>query len=150
MRIAVLILISITLLGSCRRKELLGPRKITAVGHFEYDVSTGNLTEIHYTESDSRIFSIKLKRDYSLGADISGTWQHSGAQQLLFVSGDFGPNSPLHTEYGYYETRDNVVVPDAYGVEVNIRSYVDSDTYYIAVTHGFIGQNEYYRYFVFE
>lgn len=149
MRIFILLLIIPLAFASCRKKHLLGPRKVTAIGHFEYDVSAGNLTKIFYTEGDSRIFSIKLKRDYSLGGDISGTWQHSGAQQLLFVDGDFGPNSPLPVDYGYYETRDKIAVPDANGVEVDMREYT-TDVYYIAVTHGSVSGSEYYRYFVFE
>ena len=149
MKLIVTIAVLILALPSCRKKELLGPRKITAIGHFEYDVSTGNLTTIYYGENDERSFTIKLKRDFTLGADISGTWQHSGAQQLLFVDGNFGPNSPLPVDYGYYETRDKIAVPDASGVEVDMRSYADN-IYYIAVTHGTVGTGEYYRYFVFE
>lgn len=148
-RVIGIILIFLVGFISCRKKELLGPRKVTAVGHIEYAVSTGNLTTNFYLEGDDRIFTIKLKRNYTLGGDITGTWQHSGAQQLLFVDGDFGPNSPLPVDYGYYETRDYIAVPDAYGVEVNMRDFANG-TYYVAVTHGYIGGKEYYRYFVFE
>ena len=149
MRILFFISILILSFGSCTKKQLLGPRKVTAVGHFEYSVSTNELTEIFYSEGDSRVFTIKLKRNHDISGDVSGVWQESGAQQLLFIDGDFGPNSPLPVDYGYYETRDKVVVPDAYGVEVNMRNYA-SGVYFIAVTHGTIGGNEYYRYFVFE
>lgn len=131
------------------QKTTFGPRKVTAVGYFEYNVSTNGLTEIHYGTDDSRVFTIILKRNHDIVGDVKGTWSESGAQQLLDIDGDFGTSSPLPVDYGYYGTRDKVVIPDNNGIEVNMRDYA-SDVYLIAVTHRNISGNEYYRYFVFE
>lgn len=146
MRLFALLLICILTVSSCK-KQVGGPRKLKAVGHIEYSFSTGIITKVFYNqEKDERIFKIRINRDYTLGGDISGTWAESGAQINLNVDGNFGPNSPLQVEFGYYETRDNIAIE---GQEVSIRDFT-AGTYFIAVTKGSIGGNEYYRQFVFE
>lgn len=149
MRLLAIILFFSLFLPSCTKKQLLGPRKVTAVGHFDYNVGTGNLTKTHYLDGDDQIFTIKLLPNHKLGGDISGTWKESGAQQLLFVEGDFGPSSPLPIDHGFYDTRDEVLVPDINGAVVDMRSYA-KDVYFIAVSHGALNGIEFYRYFVFE
>ena len=146
MRLIVSILVLTFAFTACK-KQVGGPRKLTAVGHIEYSFSTGIITKVFYNqEKDDRIFKIRINRDYTLGADVSGTWAESGAQILLKVDGKFGPNSPLTVDYGYYETRDNIAIE---GKEVSIRDFT-KDTYFIAVTKGTIGGNQYYRQFVFD
>lgn len=133
------------MLPSCH-KQIGGPRKITAVGHIEYSFNTGILTKVLYTNTPENIFTIRINRDYTISGDAVGTWAESGAQILMSIDGDFGPNSPFDVEYGYYRNQDFIAIE---GQEVNMREFVKK-TYFIAVTHGYISGNEYYRQFVFE
>lgn len=127
-------------------KQVGGPRKITAVGHVEYSFATGILTKVFYENDPTKKFTIRINRDYTISGDAVGTWAESGAQILMYIDGDFGPNSPLPVDYGYYRDQDFIAIE---GQEVNMREFAEK-TYFIAVTHGFIGGNEYYRQFVFE
>jgi len=133
-------------LFSACHKQVGGPRKITAIGHIEYSFDTGILTKVFYENDPSKIFSIRINRDYTISGDAVGTWAESGAQILMYVPGDFGPNSPLTLDHGYYRNQDFIAIE---GQEVNMREFAEK-TYFIAVTHGTIGTNEYYRQFVFE
>lgn len=128
-------------------KQVGGPRKLEAVGHIEYSFSTGIITKVYYNQKkDERRFTIKLNKNHTIGGDVNGTWAESGAQLNLNIDGDFGPNSPFQVDYGYYETRDFIAIE---GHEINMRDFVEK-TYFIAVTKGSIGNNLYYRQFVFE
>jgi len=140
----VLIITLFLALASCK-KQIGGPRKLTAVGHIEYSFSTGIITSVFYDEkNDPRVFSIRINKDYTLGGDISGTWAHSGAQLILNVNGNFGPSSPFTVDYGYYETRDFIAIE---GKEVNMRNFAKK-TYFIAESKGTLSGSLYYRYFV--
>jgi len=127
-------------------KQVGGPRKLTAIGHIEYSFSSGIITTVFYENDASKIFTIRLNYNHTISGDVVGTWAESGAQIGMTIDGAFGPNSPLPVDYGYYETKDYV---DIEGHEVNMREFAEK-TYFIAVTHGIIGGDEYYRQFVFE
>jgi hypothetical protein len=134
------------LVVSCN-KQLLGPRKITAVGHIEYSASTNGITQVYYdTKDDARAFTMRLNKNYSISGDVSGTWSPSGAQVLLSINGEFGPASPLLIDHGYYETKPKILVQNH---EITMSDFV-SDVYFIVYTKGTIGSTYYERHFVFE
>lgn len=133
-------------LSSCH-KQLAGPRKITAVGHIEYSEVTNLITQVYYDDKDDpRAFTMRLNKNHSISGDVSGTWAPSGAQVLLTIDGEFGPNSPFPIDEGYYESKPEIVVQ---GHAVNMRDFVP-EMYFIVVTKGAIGADNYERHFVFE
>jgi len=138
--------LSFLILNACN-KELGGPRKLTAVGHFEYSSATNLVTQVYYTgKDDERAITIRLNRNNSISGDVDGTWANSGAQISMIITGDFGPASPFSIDHGYYETKPKVAVQ---GHEVTMADFV-TDTYFIVVTKGTIGTTNYERHFVFE
>jgi hypothetical protein len=144
MRVLLVLLIPV-IMAACH-KQVGGPRKLTAVGHIEYSFATNIITTVFYKDDPSKIFTIRINRDHTISEDVSGTWAESGAQILLNIEGDFGPASPLDVDFGYYESRDFIEIE---GHEVNMRDFADK-IYFIAVSHGTIAGDEYYRQFVFE
>jgi len=133
------------LFSSCH-KQVGGPRKITAVGHIEYSFNTGIITKVLYENNPSNIFTIRINKNHTISGDAIGTWAESGAQISMVIDGDFGPNSPFQVDHGYYRNEDFIAIE---GQEINMRDFAN-ETYFVAVTHGTIGVNEYYRQFVFE
>jgi len=133
-------------LFSACHKQVGGPRKITAVGHIEYSFNTGIITKVFYENNLSNVFSIRINKDHTISGDALGTWAESGAQISMAINGAFGPNSPFPVEYGYYRNQDFIAIE---GQEINMREFANK-TYFVAVTHGNIGVNEYYRQFVLE
>lgn len=145
MRKLCLLLLVVFGLYACR-KQLGGPRKVTAVGHIEYSEATNQITKVFYAPDDDRAITMKLHRNYKISGDVTGTWAPSGAQVLLYIDGDFGPSSPLNMDYGYYESKPEIAIA---GHTVQMSEFVD-DTYFIAVTKGSIGATYYERHFVFK
>lgn len=137
---------SFLLITSCN-KELGGPRKLTAVGHFEYSSATNLVTQVYYSgKEDERAITIRLNRNNSISGDVDGTWVNSGAQITMTINGEFGPSSPFSIDHAYYETKPQVAVQ---GHEVTMADFV-TDTYFIVVTKGTVGSTNYERHFVFE
>lgn len=146
MKLIFLFGFSFLFLTSCN-KELGGPRKLTAVGHFEYSSATDLITQVYYTgKDDERAITIRLNRNKTISGDVEGTWANSGAQISMTINGNFGPASPFSIDHGYYETKPKVAVQ---GHEVTMTDFVE-DTYFIVVTKGTIGSTNYERHFVFE
>ena len=140
-------LVSFLLIFICAcHKETGGPRKLKAIGYIEYSFSTNLITTVHYDKKDDRVFTMRINKDQSLGGDVKGKWSPSGAQMTFEIDGSFGPNSPFPIDYGYYESKDFIVIE---GHEVNMRDFADK-TYFVMVTKGSSGNNLYYRDFVFE
>lgn len=130
---------------SCN-KQLGGPRKLTAVGHFEWSSGTDIITQVYYGKDDERAITIKLNRNQTISGDVTGTWAQSGAQIALTPDDDFGPASPFTVDHGYYESKPNVAIQ---GHTVVMSDFV-AETYFIVVTKGKIGGTNYERHFVFE
>lgn len=130
--------------GSCH-KQLGGPRKITAVGHVEYSENTGQVTKVYYEKDDARAFTIKLHKNYKITGDFKGNWSPSGAQVLLTINGNFGPEPFLPIDYGYYESKPEIAIQ---GHVVMMHDFT-SKTYFIVVTKGSIGTTYYERHIVF-
>ena len=134
------------LLVSCH-KQIAGPRKLTCKGYVEYSFVTGNVAKVIYSlTNDDRIFKIKINKDYTISGDVVGEWAHSGAQILMYIDGDFGPDSPFDVSYGYYSENDEVLINN---IGVNIRDFAD-EMYFVTYTAGNIGTNQYIRLFIFE
>ena len=146
MRFIFLILFSFLFLQGCKKKQIAGDRKIEAIGEIIYNGSTGLVSTEVFPKNDPRIFKMKFERDYDISGDVTGTWQESGAQMLLFIEGDFWTDSPFPIDHGYYETRQNILVGST---EVNMYEFTEKQ-YYIVVTKGYAGGTYFEKYFVFE
>ena len=146
MRSLFLILLLSSLFFGCKKKKIAGDRKIEAIGEIIYNGSTGLVDTEVYPKNDPRIFKMKFERDYDISGDVTGTWQESGAQMLLFIEGDFWTDSPFPIDHGYYETRRNVLVGTQ---EVDMYEFTEKQDY-IVVTKGSAGGTYFEKHFVFE
>lgn len=146
MRYLIFIVFSFLLFSSCKKKQIAGDRKIEAIGEIVYNSSTGTVDTEVYPANDPRKFKMKFERDYEISGDVSGTWQESGAQMLLFIDGDFWTESEFPIDHGYYETRQYILVGST---EVNMYEFTDKQ-YYVVVTKGHAGGTYFEQYFVFK
>ena len=143
--ILVVLLLSLSFIA-CKKKQIAGSRKVKTIGEIVYNSATGLIDTEVYPKNDPRIFSMKFERDYDISGDVSGTWQESGAQMLLFIDGDFGTEALFPIDHGYYETRQFIEVG---GQNVDMYEFTEKQ-YYIVVTAGVAGGVAFEQYFVFE